>query len=468
MPGKILILEDDKFLAGKIMLILEHHGYDVKIACSSDVFFEIYDNFYPDVILLDIILTGSPLNGVEVLRMLNAERDSYAKIIVVSGLADNQQVNEIRQLGAYHFIEKGANFNINQLMLHVENALRLKRQEEQNLTLQIENINLKKQLIRSYPFIGDSQAITDVRSQIIRLASADEDMFILGETGTGKEVAVNYYYLNSVRFGKAFHTVNCSALSESLIESELFGHVKGSFTGADRNKTGFFEKCHNGVLFLDEITNLSLAAQAKILRAIEYKDIQVVGGDAKKVDTRLIFASNSSAVNLAKPDVFRRDLFYRIEGNIIELPPLRERGNDVIQLMSYFFSNYSSLYKTTDFYDLTQIEDYLMSYPWPGNIRELRNFCKYILINEKEVTNEIIIQHLETRIQKQEKVSPNALGKYIRYSDLRDAVAVFEKDFITYQLNRNRWHLSWTAKVLGVERTTLYKKMQAYKIQPKK
>jgi DNA-binding NtrC family response regulator len=464
--GKILLLEDDHLLSNRISTILEHSSYKVTAVYNSETFFAVLDSFSPDVILLDIVLMGSKLNGVEVLRILSTELDISAKIIVMSGAAKATQIAEIRSLGAYHFLEKGGNFNINQLLIHVENAIQLKKQEEQNFSLQIENINLKKQLIRTYPFIGESQAIRTIRQQILKLAQAEEDMFVLGETGTGKEVAVNYYYLNAPRFGKAFHTVNCSALTETLIESELFGHMKGSFTSADRNKIGFFEKCHNGILFLDEITNLSLPAQAKILRAIEYKEIQIVGGESKKVDTRLLFASNATLEKLSKPEVFRKDLFYRIEGNIIELPPLRERGNDILLLMSYFFTNYAPQYDTVDVYNLTEIADKLTAYSWPGNVRELRNFCKNILIYEKEINNKVILHNLELKSLKQDGMIDAEAQKYLRIENIRDSVAAFERDYLVYYLTKNNWMMSQTAHNIGVERTTLYKKMKAYRITP--
>lgn len=468
MAGKVIILEDNVTLARNIATILVNSHYEVKTTHTSDAFLKVFDSFYPDVVLLDVLLKGSSLNGIEVLKILKKEKDTNAKIIVVSGEADASQIELIRQYGAYHFIEKGSGFNLNQLMLHVENAIQLKRQEEANLNLQIENLNLKKHLIHSYPFIGDSPAIREVRSQIIRLAHADEDMFVIGETGTGKEVAVNYYYLNSNRFAKTFHTVNCSALTETLIESELFGHMKGSFTSADRNKIGFFERCNNGILFLDEITNLSIAAQSKILRAIENKEIQVVGGDLTKVDVRLLFASNATMDKLSQPETFRKDLFYRIEGNIIELLPLRERGSDIILLMSYFFSSYSQQYQNTDYYDLTDIKDALLSYSWPGNVRELRNFCKFILINEKEVNNKIILKNLDLKMQKRNGVTDTLFHKYIRMDNLKEGVASFEKDFLFYHLNKHNWQISHTARQIGIERTTLYKKMKSYNLNSDK
>jgi len=466
MKGKVIILEDDVVLSTNVGNIIQRHGYEVLQTTNSDAFFNELRNFKPDVILLDVFLIGSPLNGIQVLRYLRDNLDLNYKVIVISGEANSQQVSEIRELGAYHFIEKGASFNTNQLLLHIDNAVTLKRQEEEHIGLQIEFINLKKQFTRSFPFIGESEVIKQVRAQISKLAEVDEDLFLVGETGTGKEVAANYYYINSRRFGKMFHTVNCSALTETIIESELFGHVKGSFTDASKNKTGFFEECSNGLLFLDEVTNLSLKAQAKILRAIENKEIQVVGGNMKKVNTRLVFATNAEPSSLSDPNILRKDLFFRIEGNIVELPPLREREKDILLIMSYFLTSYSSQYDFNDKLDLEALYDDLMDYTWPGNIRELMNFCKFIMINEKEITNNIILKHLRQKVNHTAYTTENAVDKYLSISNIRDSTAAFERDYILHYLKEYDWRVSATAKAIGIERTTLYKKMKLLGINP--
>jgi len=466
MKARVLILEDDLILAQQIVALLIRKNYEVRHTINSDSFFVELRDFKPDVILLDVYLVGSRLNGIQVLKYINSNLDLNYKVIVVSGEVNNSQTEEIRRLGAYHFIEKGSSFNINQLLLNVENAVRLKRQEEENIGLQIEYLNLKKQFTRSFPFIGDSPAIEKVRKQIISLATADEDLFLIGETGTGKEVAANYYYLNSKRFGKPFHTVNCSALTESLIESELFGHVKGAFTSAERNKSGFFDDCKDGVLFLDEVTNLSLQAQAKILRAIENKEIQVVGGNLKKVNTRLIFASNANHSHLSDPQVFRKDLFYRIEGNVVELPSLKDRGDDIILLVNYFFSNYSSQYGILDNTDLNQLRDALLSYDWPGNVRELRNFCKFITINEKTIDNKVLIRHLNQKRNHSFGSHGFNSDRYFHIPTLKESLYQFERDYLIKALSENQWNVCTTAVKIGVERTTLYKKLKALGVKP--
>jgi DNA-binding NtrC family response regulator len=345
MPGKIVILEDDATLAKNIATVLSLNKYEVKITSNSDMFFTEFRSFYPDVVLLDVILKGSPLNGIEVLKIIRKESVTNAKVIVLSGEANAAQIDDIRHLGAYHFIEKGSGFNLKH-----------------------------------------------------------------------------------------------------------------------RNKIGFFERCDDGILFLDEITNLSIAAQSKILRAIENKEIQVVGGESKKVDARLLFASNATLEKLSQPEVFRKDLFYRIEGNIVELLPLRQRGDDIILLMSYFFSSYAQQFQNADYCDLSEIKDDMLSYSWPGNIRELKNFCKFILINEREINNEVILKHLEVKILKNNGIAESSLHKYLRMDKLKDGIASFEKDFLHFHLNRHNWRISHTARQIGIERTTLYKKMKTYNL----
>jgi len=465
MNKKVIVLEKDIRLAKKVSLALSDKGLDVVITHQIDDFIIEYDSHIPDIVVLDIEPFKEHRNFGNFLRLFYTDNAIYVKIILILQGTQAQSVKELEKIGAYSIIDKSTGLNINQLIINIDNALKFKQQEEENISLQIENITLKKHLMQAYPFIGESKIIKKIKAQIVKLAHADEDMFVIGETGTGKEIAINYYYQNSNRFGKVFHTCNCSALTETLIESELFGHLKGAFTSADKNKIGYFEKCNNGILFLDEITNLSISAQSKILRAIENKEIQVVGGALKKVDTRLLFASNASIDRLSHSDVFRKDLFFRIEGNIIELPPLRDRGDDIIKIMIYFFSNCIQS-PNLDSYNFEEIKNYLLSYSWPGNIRELLNFCKSVMINEKELSNEIILHHLEKKILKNYGNNDSSIHKYLQIENLKDSIASYEREYLAFQLNKFNWHVSYTAKQIGIERTTLYKKIKSYNLKP--
>ncbi len=466
MKGKVIILEDDLVLSEQIQKVLKAADYSVLHSTNSDTFFEELRSFMPDVILLDVFLVGSRLNGIQVLKYLKEHLDFNYKVIVISGEATNEQVKQIREIGAYHFLEKGANFSINQLLLHVENAVTLKRQEEQNLDLQIEYLNLKKQFTRIFPFIGESESIKKLRKQLVKFAAVDQDILILGENGTGKEVAANYYYVNSKRFGMPFHTILCSSLGEDLIELELFGRERGIGGKDDRGTIGMFEKCSEGILFLDEVTNLSLRSQAKILRAVENKEIQVIGGNIKQVNTRLVYTSNVELKALADSSRIRRDFFFRIEGNVIRIPPLREREDDILLLMSYFITSYANSYHLSEQLDLNALKEELLSYDWPGNVRELKNFCRYISINEREINNKTIIQHFHNKLLQTPDFRAAGMERYFKINGIRDSTAAFERDYILHYLERNDWQVSKTAKAIGLERTTLYKKIRQLGISP--
>ncbi len=466
MKGKVIILEDDPILASQIGKVLKASDYAVLHSTNSDAFFEELRNFMPDVILLDVFLVGSRLNGIQVLKYLRDNLDFNYKVIVISGEVDSGQIRQIRELGAYHFIEKGANFSINQLLLHIENAVTLKRQEEQNLGLQIEYLNLKKQFTRTFPFIGESEAINQVRTQLMKFAQVDEDILILGENGTGKEVAANYYYVNSQRFGMPFQTILCSSLNESLIEKELFGKERTAEDLQDRGNIGLFEKCSEGILFLDEVTNLSTKSQSKILRAVENKEIQVVGGSVKQVNTRLIYTSNADLDTLGDSTRIRRDFYYRIEGNVIHIPPLCERGDDILLLMSYFITSYANSYHLSEQLDLKALKDELLAYKWPGNVRELKNFCRYISINEREISNKTILRHLHNKQLQSTESGVLGMDRYFQINSIKDSTAAFERDFILHYLQENDWLVSKTALVIGLERTTLYKKIKMLGLAP--
>jgi two-component system, NtrC family, nitrogen regulation response regulator NtrX len=462
---RVMLLESDINYAENICEVLRNGNCDLYQYRNSADFLSSIDEIKPDVLIFDVVLEGNASKGFEVLQYLMTDNAYDYRIIAYSKEEALPWIHEVYRIGDYYIYDKGSYFNLNQLAVLVTNAYLKKNLEKVNLSQKINRFQLEKSLVYSHPFIGDSESINAVRNQIIRLAKADEDMFIIGETGTGKEVAAYYYYMNSTRFGKSFEVVNCSALTETLIESELFGHIKGSFTDADRTKTGLFEKSHKGILFLDEITNLSLASQSKLLRAIENKEIQIVGGESKKVDTKLIFASNATLDRLVQPEVIRKDLFYRIESNIVELPPLRERGNDIMLLMNYFLAGYARPNSKIDFSSLTVLKDLVLSYYWPGNVRELKNFCKYMMISEIEVTSKVLKRQLEVKIDKFNQTVLQDHQPYYMAGNLKAGTAMFESDYLKYHLNKHNWQVNKTANHIGLERTTLYKKMKLYKLR---
>ncbi len=460
--GKILILEDNKKLLIFYRKILIAAGYDVEITQNSTEFFDIYPNFKPDLIILDIKLNNSELNGIQVFKRLIKQSRLYSKVIILSGEATRTEIAEAMKLGAYNFIEKSGEFNSEKFLIDIRQAINLKLQEESNIALKQNYDYLKKQFLELNPLIGESSKMQHVKELIHKFAIADVDILVVGETGTGKEVVANHIYWQSIRAGKPYIKVNAGGLPESLIDSELFGHKRGSFTGAFADKKGFFEQADKGILFLDEIANLSLMTQAKVLRAIEYKEIRIVGGRNINVDVRIIFASNKALQKLVNENKFREDLYFRLEGNIIHLPPLRERENDIIILIEHFFNIYSQKHKCILDVNLKKIQNKLLSYSWPGNVRELEKFCEYLFIIYDMVDNEIILKELENKKTGTFQMHDYSMKNLLNIKDYTSAIDEFEKKYLDHQLNLNKGRVSKVANNIGLDRSTLYKKIKKY------
>lgn len=299
---------------------------------------------------------------------------------------------------------------------------------------------------------------------ISKFATSKIDVLIEGETGTGKDVVAKQIFLQSDRIGKPYVIVNSGGIAETLIDSELFGHKKGSFTGAYSDKKGYFEQANGGILFLDEIANLNLSIQAKILRAIEQKEIRVVGGDTKFIDVRLIFASNKKMRDLVDQKIFRDDLYYRLEGNSITLPPLREREDDIIYLLEHFCQSFSDKHTCKLNVDLKQLLPVLKSYSWPGNVRELLKFTEFLLVMYDEINNDIIIKELQNKKMGKRPSENLLISQLLENNSLSDAVEIFEKYYIKYHLDSNGQKVSNVADILGIDRTTLYKKIKKWEI----
>lgn len=468
MNEKIIILEDKEFIAERYADILRKENYDVRTAGDSDEFFRVYSEFTPDLILLDIELTGSRMNGLEVFRELKKQNQLTAQVIVVSGEASRREVAEAMQLGAYNFIEKTGAFDTKKFLLDIHHAIFIKKQKEHLRELEEENLRLRRKTIDAMPLIGSSELMNEIRRLTERLANVD--VLLTGETGTGKEVAAHHIRCLSKRFDKPFISVNCAAIPESLMESELFGHKKGSFTGADRDKQGAFDKADGGILFLDEIDSLNLRNQGVILKAIEHKEIQPVGGSTKTVDVQLICATNKNLNDLQRQKIFRQDLYFRLQGNEIRIPPLRERGDDILELIDYFFAKKTQR-RTDDVEietDLSQIKKELLSYEWPGNVRELERFCEKMINQYSVINNDVVIKELKLKSVSSKHDDDEETGfltAMFRMGNWKESMDEFEKEFLLYHLNRNRWKVEKTAEAIGLDKTTLYKKISKYQIK---
>lgn len=329
MKGKILIVDDEINIRNTISDILKDEGYDIVTAESGE---EAEKKFFyedVDVIILDVMLPGK--SGIEVLKSIHSEFP-IIPIIIISGHGDIRMAVEAMKIGAFDFIEKP--LSVERILTTVKNALKIKE-------LQVENLNLKTK-ISEIKFIGKSRIVNEILSSVDRIASSDASVLITGENGTGKELIARIIHNKSKRKNYPFVGINCAAIPDTLIESELFGYEKGAFTGANKQKKGKIELAHRGTLFLDEVGDLSLPAQAKLLRVIQERQFERVGGNTLlEVDVRIISATNKNLHSEIKKGLFREDLFYRLNVIPIHIPPLRERKEDIEELVQFFVEEYN-------------------------------------------------------------------------------------------------------------------------------
>jgi len=411
------------------------------VASGEECLKKIESNSY-DLVLLDIWLPGA--DGLETLRRLR-EKSPDTRVVMISGHATIATAVSATKLGAYDFIEKP--LSLEHTLLIARNALSHRRLEKANDLL-------RHQLEDRFNIVGESIPVKALRKQIAIVAPTNSRVLIYGESGTGKElVSRNIHFLSS-RANAPFVEVNCAAIPEELIESELFGHTKGSFTGASDAKKGKFELADGGTLFLDEVADMSLKTQAKVLRAVEEQSFQPIGAPASvRADVRVITATNKNLQNEIASGRFREDLFYRLNVIPFLVPPLRERREDIPVLARYFMRVFSAEHgrPAKDF--SSEALDMLVDYSWPGNVRELRNEIERLVIMAPDAV-----------IQTDDLSLPNG-NSGSRASTLHEARAQYEREFILSKLKENNWNISQTARLLGLERSYLYRKMKAYGIE---
>jgi len=411
------------------------------VASGEECLKKIESNSY-DLVLLDVWLPGA--DGLETLRRLR-EKSPDTRVVMISGHATIATAVSATKLGAYDFIEKP--LSLEHTLLIARNALSHRRLEKANDLL-------RHQLEDRFNIVGESIPVKALRKQIAIVAPTNSRVLIYGESGTGKElVSRNIHFLSS-RANAPFVEVNCAAIPEELIESELFGHTKGSFTGASDAKKGKFELADGGTLFLDEVADMSLKTQAKVLRAVEEQSFQPIGAPAAvRADVRVITATNKNLQNEIASGRFREDLFYRLNVIPFLVPPLRERREDIPVLARYFMRVFSAEHgrPAKDF--SSEALDMLVDYSWPGNVRELRNEIERLVIMAPDAV-----------IQTDDLSLPNG-NSGSRASTLHEARAQYEREFILSKLKENNWNISQTARLLGLERSYLYRKMKAYGIE---
>ena len=368
---KILLIEDEEPIRRVLIRILEEENKDYEITECEDGKLGLNrlkkEDF--DLVLCDIKMPK--MDGVEVLQKAR-ESSVNVPFIMLTGHGNVSTAVEAMKLGAHDFISKPP--DLNRLLTAVRNALQIK-----NLVL--ENKNLKKRIAKKYEIVGDSLQIDQIHNLIDKVAPTDARVLITGENGTGKELVAHHLHQKSNRSGSPFVEVNCAAIPSELIESELFGHIKGAFTSAIKDRPGKFEIANGGTLFLDEVADMSLAAQAKVLRALQENRIQRVGGDKDiKVDVRVIAATNKQLIKEIEEGKFREDLYHRLAVILIKVPPLKERKNDIPLLVDYFVQNLRAEQGLDSKTFSNSAIERLMDYPWTGNIRELRNVVERLLI----------------------------------------------------------------------------------------
>jgi DNA-binding NtrC family response regulator len=445
MAERLLIVEDEETLSGSLKRVFTKEGYEVDTVNSAEAAYELFEQGVYDLIITDIILPG--IDGIEFHKKVKEKKQDQL-VIIMTAYASLETAVEALRSGAYDYVVKPViHEEIKQI---VRNALRQR-------SLQLENILLKKQIERQYDFsriIGDSPAMHGIISEVKKISDARSNVLLLGETGTGKELIARAIHFNSSRADKPFIPINCSAIPENLIESELFGHVKGSFTGALFSKRGLFEEAGGGTVFLDEIGDLSMGLQAKLLRVLEDHEIRPVGGNQSiRIDMRFISATNKDIEKAVKEGSFREDLYYRINVITIKLPPLRERISDMELLAKYYIEKYSNeLGKAVKGID-KKAAALLAKYNWPGNIRELQNIIeRAILITEDNV---IGVQHLPECLRTNGSFTKQAVEEKLSIED-------YTKSFIQhYQNEFNEQQLS---EMLGITRKSLWEKRKRWGI----
>jgi len=449
MKKRVLLIDDEARVRASLKMVLEP-AYEVIQAADAQEGLELFRKEAPHLVLLDVILPGT--DGLSVLQTLRAE-DRAAPVIMLTGTKSVKTAVDAMKFGAADYLSKP--FDVEELRIIVEQALK-------NQELQREVKQLRAQVVRRYAFhnlIGKSSSMQDIYNKIEQVADSRTTVLITGESGTGKELVAKALHYNSGRRERPFIALNCAAIPETLIESELFGHEKGSFTDATARRVGQFELANNGTLFLDEIGDLSAMTQAKLLRILQEREFTRVGGvQSIKVDVRIVAATNKNLEELVRKGQFREDLYYRINVIALYLPPLRERGEDVPLLANHFLAKRIEEDSRPPQEFSKDAVDLLSRYPWPGNVREMENIIEQAFIWSKG-SDAITPEHL-----------PNILKNDSRSSSLRDdtlagrlslekAVMEFEREIILDALKRTNYIQTHAANLLGISRRMLKYRM---------
>jgi len=447
--GRVLVVDDEANLRTSLQQILGDEGYLADSAASGETCLEKLDSNKYDAVFLDIWLPG--IDGLEVLKEIRSRLpDQY--VIMIPGHGTIETAVRSTKLGAFDFIEKP--LSLEKVILVLEHALKQKRLEK-------ENRNLKSFIRQETVMIGSSVPMKALRQQVGYAAPTEGRILIYGENGTGKELVAKLIHLNSSRRNQPFIEVNCAAIPEDLIESELFGSAKGAYTGSTESRKGKFGLADQGTLFLDEIADMSLKTQAKVLRVLEEQRFYPVGShEAIEVDVRVIAATNKNLEWEMEKEHFRQDLFFRLNVIPFEVPPLRDRKEDVPELADYFMEYFCHRYGKRKKRILSETMKRLKAYDWPGNVRELKNTMERLVIMVQ--AEKVALFDLSSSILK--AVSKEKGQGSQRWQEAREE---FERQFIVEKLVENKGNVSRTATAIGMERTHLHRKIKTYEIKIK-
>jgi two-component system, NtrC family, nitrogen regulation response regulator NtrX len=440
----ILIVDDEKGVQASLQGILEDAGFDVQAVSSGEEALLALRNRDFAVVLLDIWLPG--MDGIQALEQIR-KASPLASVVMISGHGSIETAVRATKLGAFDFIEKP--LSLEKTLLVVKNAVDKHDLEE-------ENRRLREAIEQRYVMIGESVPMQALRQQIQFAAPTNGRVLIYGENGTGKELVAHLLHIQSQRSDQAFVEMNCAAIPEELIESELFGHMKGSFTGATEDKEGKFAQADGGTLFLDEVGDMSAKTQAKVLRVLEEQRFTPVGGNASiSVDVRVITSTNKDLEKEIELGNFREDLYYRLNVIPFQLPPLRERKEDVPLLVQYFLEDFARKYGKKLPTVSRKVLEVLENYPWPGNVRELRNTMeRLVIMTPRQLLD--VFDLPESVLRKSLFGSPEREGP----GSLQDAREKFEREFIFSKLLECKGSVARAAQALQIERSNLYRKMK--------
>jgi two-component system nitrogen regulation response regulator NtrX len=453
MNKAILIVDDEESICQTLGGILKDEGHEIITAASGEEALRIVDEDPPHLVILDIWLPG--IDGVEVLKTIKAGHPQI-QVIIMSGHGTIETAVKATRLGAFDFIEKP--LSLEKVILVVNHALEMIRLEEENLLL-------KQKVSHEYELTGQSGPIQDLKEMIGIVAPTNAWILIMGENGTGKELVARSIHHQSRRAQKSFIEVNCAAIPEDLIESELFGHEKGAFTGATAMKRGKFDLANEGTIFLDEVADMSLKAQAKVLRILQEKKFERVGGNKLiPTDVRVLAATNKDLEKEMEEGRFRQDLYYRLNVIPLRIPPLRDRKEDISLLVSQFIKDFALKEGDPEKEVTDEVLAVLMKHNWPGNVRELKNIIERLVImtQTRVISKCDLFPLFEEGRQETVLIEPE-----ITLDSFRAAKQDFERQYIIRKLREFDGNISKTAEAIGLERSNLHKKIRSYGLEVK-